>query len=144
MEGAELSHKVNYVLPLKITLDNGYTLSKSVKLKPANSQAKLTALVSSITVTRGGSAKSCYIKSAGAGNYHTLISAVELVPTDKNSKYFTCSALSTGASKLYGVKLSINDDTMKPGRYTVRFNVYPKGKSTAANPVKVSVRVTVK
>ena len=144
LDGAALSHKVKYAIPLKITLDNGYVLSKTVNIKPANSCAKLSALVSPVTITRGEDAKSCYIKSAGIGNDNTLVSSLELVSTDKNSRYFSCSAQSAEASKLYGVKLSINDETMKSGKYTLKFNVYPKGISTAAKPIRVSVKVTVR
>ncbi|MBQ9503832.1 MAG: hypothetical protein IJU93_02375 [Lachnospiraceae bacterium] len=143
-ETAALSHKTTYALPLKITLDNGYVLTKTVKIRPANSYAKLKPLLDKVTLTRGGSAVSCYFKSTGAGNDNTLIASAELMSTDKNSKYFSCQTVTTTASKLYGVKLAVSDATMKPGKYTLKFNVYPKGSSTAVNPVRVSVKVTVK
>ena len=144
VEDAALSHRMNYALPLKISLDNGYVLKKTVKLKPENKNAKIVPLLSTVTVARGGSGVSCYLKSEGIGNYNTLISSAELVSTDKNSKYFTCGTVTTTASKLYGVKLSVKDGNLKPGKYTLKLNVYPKGRSIEADPVRVSVKVTVK
>ncbi len=142
--GAALSHKISYAIPLKITLDNGYVLTKTVKLKPTNKRAKLSTLVKTITLTRGSTDKACYLVSSGIGNDNTLISSAELVSGNKNSRNFTLSTVTTGASKLYAVKLKVSNESMKPGKYTLQLYAYPEGDSTAAKPVKVNVKVTVK
>ena len=142
--GVSMNRAKAYPVKIVSTLDNGLKIEKTVKVKPVQSPAKTTAKLSANIIPMDGKPVELTVRSAGKTENDTVIESVELV-SEKHGRFFDFlpSAASDDPHVLTG-ELRANESILRPGKYTLKFNVTYRGHGANVKPSVITLNVRVK
>lgn len=136
-EGYPMSAKVTYPLTVTLVLDNGCEVSSTVNIKPVSKLPKVKVENATQNIYKSNAQVVSY-QLMNSDN-STEIEKVMLVE-DKNNQYFDSAFLEGDV-----VTVALKDaKKVKPGKYTLKFNVYFEGAAYDVKPVTVKTTVVVK
>ncbi len=145
-EGALLDSGESYTVNLRITMNNGVTINREVKVKSVQKPAKLYCNLKKATMTRSTSvSRNIAIISKGGTPHNTVIKDVT-VKDDRTGEYFTFTGnnASNGSVRRFEGVLRLSDTSIKNGTYKVKFLVTLVDQAQNAKPVTVTTTIRVK
>lgn len=134
-----MSTKMTYPVKVIMTLDNNCEVTAIVKIKPVNKLPKITAAVTKATMYKMNPESISFGLTSSIKEAE--IDKVVRVQ-DKNSKYFDFEYDKLG--NIISVSLSEEAVKMKPGNYSISYQVYLKGAAYNVKPVTVKLTLSVK
>lgn len=143
-----MSSKSTYTVKLLVTLENGYRIETSVKIKPVNNLPKIVLSPSAGNLYRMNENK--FVTTLSFKNSDLSVNRISSITLDTSSPNAENFSLSTGKNSdntfdgtlrfaLGGDKLKI-----KKGKYKLKCLVYFKDADVDAKPTTVNVVITVK
>lgn len=136
-DGYPMSTKVKYPLNMTLGLDNGEEVTLSTTVKPVCKLPKVKAEVTKATLYKTSPEVLAY--QVTVADALTRVDRVERVE-DKNSQYFDFVAEGDCVS----VTLTEEARKMKPGKYTISYQVYMEGAAYDAKPATLKLSIIVK
>ena len=136
-DGYSMSTKIKYPLTMTLGLDNGEEVTLSASIKPVCKLPKVKAEVTKATLYKTSPEVISY--QVVITDVLTGVDRIERVE-DKNSKYFNFMAEGDNIS----VSLTEEARKMKPGKYTISYQVYLEGAAYNVKPATLKLTVTVK
>lgn len=135
---ASLAAGKKYRLNLDLTLSSGYTVTQSLNVKPSQKNPKLLAPVTKATLYKG-TGQTVSFPVAVSGGVHAVIEQV--IPVGSaHADAFTIGAYD-GEKVNVSLKRGID---LKPGVYTLGFEIQFDGKATNRKPMVKKMKVTVR
>jgi len=135
--GYPMSTKVKYPLNMTLGLDNGEEVTLTTTIKPVCKLPKVKAEVTKATLYKTSPEVLTY--QIASADVLTGVDRIERVE-DKNSKYFNFMAEGDNIT----VSLTEEACKMKPGKYTISYQVYLEGAAYNVKPATLKLTVTVK
>lgn len=142
-----MSSKSTYTVKLLVTLENGYRIETSVKIKPVNNLPKIVLSPSAGNLYRMNENK--FVTTLSFKNSDLAVSRISSITLDTSSPNAENFSLSTGknADNTFDgtLRFALGGDKLKikKGKYKLKCLVYFKDADVDAKPTTVNVVITV-
>lgn len=143
--GNNMSSKQSYPLTIQSVLQNGYTISSSVKIKPVNTLPKIVLTPAKCNLYRSNSNK--YTASISLKNSNidiNNITGIKIDPSNKNNANNFSLINNISKNGTVSFNLAGNRTKMKKGQYKVKCLVSFRDADSEAKPATVNMTITVK
>ena len=144
-----MSSKTTYTVSLLVTLENGYQLTTSVKIKPINKVPKIVLTPSSGNLYRMNDNR--FVTTVSFKNSDLTTSSISSITLDTSdatiAKYFSLSMGKNTDNTFNGTlrfALSGGKLTLKKGKYKLKCQVDFKDADADVKPTTINVVITVK
>jgi len=143
--GNNMSSKQSYPLIIQSVLQNGYTISSSVKIKPVNTLPKIVLTPAKCNLYRSNSNK--YTASISLKNSNIdidNITGIKIDPSNKNNANSFLLINNISKNGTVSFNLAGNRTKIKKGQYKVKCLVSFRDADSEAKPATVNMTITVK